>query len=69
MLNTFMAKSTDIVKRKSGRPVVIGKGAGEFVALRLPPEMIEAVDSWAARNKKASRSAAMRALIERGLKR
>jgi metal-responsive CopG/Arc/MetJ family transcriptional regulator len=31
--------------------------------------MIEAVDNWAARNKTASRSEALRALIERGLKR
>jgi Arc/MetJ-type ribon-helix-helix transcriptional regulator len=43
-------------------------GKNPLVGFRLPPEMMEAVDNWAARNKTASRSEALRALIEHGLK-
>jgi metal-responsive CopG/Arc/MetJ family transcriptional regulator len=36
--------------------------------VRLPSEVIKAVDGWAARNGQASRSHAIRAMIERTLK-
>jgi Arc/MetJ-type ribon-helix-helix transcriptional regulator len=39
-----------------------------LVNLRIPLEMTKAIDAWAARNDKASRSEAIRALIERGLR-
>ncbi len=48
-----------------GRPM-LGAEAAEFVALRLPPELVKEVDAWMARTK-VSRSAAVRDLIERGL--
>jgi len=58
-------KSIRVIPKKRGRPAT---GKDPLVALRLPPEMIEAVDDWAARNETPSRSAAIRALIERSLK-
>jgi Ribbon-helix-helix protein, copG family len=63
-----MAESTNIVKRKAGRPVEIGAGATAFVGLRLPSELLERVEKWAVKKKKAGRSEAIRALIEQGLK-
>jgi predicted DNA-binding protein len=60
-----MAKSIKVIPKKRGRPAT---GKDPLVAFRLPPEMIEAIDSWAAGNGK-SRSEAMRQLIELGLKR
>jgi metal-responsive CopG/Arc/MetJ family transcriptional regulator len=36
--------------------------------VRLPAELIKAVDAWAARNKAATRSAAIRTMIETALK-
>jgi len=61
-----MSKSANIVKRKArGRPTEID--ADKFVGLRLPGELLERIDRWA-RAKSASRSEAVRALIERGLK-
>jgi hypothetical protein len=68
MLNTIrMAKSTNIVKRKRGRPADVGAGA--FVGLRLPPALLKQVDDWAKREAVDGRSQAIRDLIERGLKR
>ena len=58
------AKSGKIVKRKPGRPVEIS--ATEFVALRLPKELLRRVDAWAASNG-VQRSEAIRRLIEGGL--
>jgi len=62
-----MAKSTTIVKQKKpmGRPVEVG--ADQFVGLRLPGTLLTQVDEWAEREGIA-RSAAIRRLIERGLK-
>jgi Ribbon-helix-helix protein, copG family len=50
--------------RKAGRPVTIG--AEKFVGLRLPTDLLEAVDNWSKANR-ASRSEAFRRLAERGL--
>jgi hypothetical protein len=47
-----------------GRPVTIG--AERFVGMRLPTELLEAVDKWGAANE-ASRSEAFRRLVELGL--
>jgi hypothetical protein len=58
-----MRKSTNIVKQKAGRPVQIG--ATEFVGLRLPFALLKRIDEWAGKKK---RSAAIRELIDRGLK-
>jgi hypothetical protein len=62
-----MAKSTNIVKRKAGRPVEIPGGATEFVGLRLASDLLKRIDSWAKQGKIEKRSEAVRALIERGL--
>jgi hypothetical protein len=69
MLNRTMAKkSTNIVKQKVGRPVAIGAGATAFVGLRLPSALLERVKAWGGQKKIAGRSEAIRALIERGLR-
>lgn len=65
MLNTNMGKSTNIVKRKPGRPVKIG--ARDFVGLRLPASLLKRIDEWAKRKAISQRSEAIRALLERGL--
>jgi len=60
-------QSKKIVKpnpRKVGRPITIG--AERFVGMRLPSALLDAVDKWGAAND-ASRSEAIRRLIERGL--
>jgi hypothetical protein len=67
MLNAIMAKSTNIVKRKAGRPVEIGAGADKFMGVRLPADLMKRVDAWAARNER-TRSVAVRDLLEKGLK-
>jgi hypothetical protein len=67
MLNRTMAKSTNIVKRKAGRPIEIGAGATEFVGLRLPTDLCEAIDAWSKANAVRGRSAAIRRLVEVGL--
>jgi hypothetical protein len=67
MLNTTMKKSTNIVKRKAGRPVEIPGGATEFVGLRLPSDLLRRIDGWAKQEKIDKRSEAVRELIERGL--
>jgi predicted DNA-binding protein len=54
------------VKRKQrGRPAT---GKDPFTGVRFPPEMITRIDSWSKRHKAATRSAAIRALIELGFK-
>jgi hypothetical protein len=63
--NPSMGKSMRAIPKKRGRPAT---GKDPLVALRLPPEMTKAIDAWAARNDKASRSEAIRRLVERGLK-
>jgi hypothetical protein len=58
-------KSIKVIPKKRGRPAT---GKDPLVALRLPPETIETIDAWSDRNGIPSRSEAIRALIERGLK-
>ena len=50
-------------KPRRGRPA-----AGDpLIGVRLPPELIKAIDAWAAREGAASRSEAIRRLIGRSL--
>jgi hypothetical protein len=65
MLNTIMGKSTNIVKRKPGRPSTLA--ASEYVGVRLPRGIVEALDGWAEKNE-TTRSEAIRRLVELGLK-
>jgi hypothetical protein len=60
-----MAKVNKRIRKKRGRPAT---GQDPVVPVRLPTEVIAAVDGWAERNEAGSRSEAIRALIERGLK-
>jgi hypothetical protein len=60
-----MAKSTTIVKQKTGRPVEIG--ARKSIGLRLPEALLKRIDAWAKREKIGERSEAVRTLLERGL--
>jgi hypothetical protein len=52
-------------KKSRGRPP--GRAYGENIPVRMAPGMVAAVDRWAT-GKEMSRSEAIRALIERGLK-
>lgn len=60
-----MAKSIKEIPKKRGRPAT---GKDPLVTLRLPEEMIAALDGRAS-DAGVSRSEAMRQLIEAGLKR
>jgi hypothetical protein len=60
-----MKKSIPVKRKKRGRPAT---GTDPFVGIRLPPEVIKAVEAWAVRNGQPSRSHAIRAMIERVLK-
>jgi hypothetical protein len=66
MLNIIMPKSSNIVKRKPGRPPELGAGAA-FIGMRLPIDLLKSVDEWARRQRIAGRSEAIRRLVERGL--
>lgn len=57
-------KTTPAAKR--GRPTTVGATA--TVIMKVPPQLVEAIDAWAAAAK-VTRSEAMRQLIEHGLKR
>ena len=60
-----MAKSIKVhPKKRRGRPAT---GKDPLVSARLPQELIEQVEAWAAANS-ASRSEAIRRLVELGLK-
>jgi hypothetical protein len=59
-----MAKSISVKRKKRGRPAT---GTDPFVGVRLPPALINTIDAWGKRQGTASRSEAIRALIERGL--
>ncbi len=52
-------------KRGRGRPVTIA--AERSVTIRLPTRLLDEVDAWASANE-ASKSEAIRELLERGLK-
>jgi len=64
-----MARSISVhqKKRGRGRPAT---GRDPAVTVRLPPEVIGAVDAWAERQKVSidTRSEAIRQLVEMGLK-
>jgi hypothetical protein len=60
----MVSKPTKVLPETRGTGSV---GEDPLVGFRLPPEMMDAVDNWAARNKTASRSEALRALIKLGL--
>jgi len=59
-----MPEVKKIAKRKPGRPATIE--ATEFVGMRLPKALLDQIDKWAKQHK-LDRSAAARALLERGL--
>ncbi len=59
-------KRKPLRKKKRGRPV--GRSYGETLPVRLTPEMAKSVDRWAAKQG-LSRSQAVRALIDKALKR
>ncbi|MGD9882952.1 MAG: ribbon-helix-helix domain-containing protein [Reyranella sp.] len=58
-----MASSNTVIRKKRGRPAT---GTDPLVAVRLPPEMIAALDGRAAADK-VSRSELIRRLVELGL--
>jgi Arc/MetJ-type ribon-helix-helix transcriptional regulator len=60
-----MAKSI-VVKPKRGRPSTGGRDP--FVGIRLPAPLLEDIHAWSAKNDAASRSEAIRRLVELGLK-
>lgn len=58
--------SISVIRKKRGRPAT---GQDPVTAIRLSPEMREAVDAWAAKQKdEPSRSESIRRLVELGLK-
>jgi hypothetical protein len=61
----FMAKSIE-VKPKRGRPSTGGRDP--FVGIRLPATLIEEIQAWSDKHDAASRSEAIRRLVEIGLK-
>src|ERR1700704_819588 len=58
-----MAKSI-AVKPKRGRPAT---GRDPFIGIRLPATLIESIQAWSEKNDAASRSEAIRRLVELGL--
>ena len=58
-----MRKAKVIPKRGPGRPAT---GKNPLVAVRLPPMLIKALDTWSTQNR-MTRSAAIRHLIELGV--
>jgi hypothetical protein len=59
-----MMSADALKKQKGGRPAT---GRDLVSAIRLSAELTLAIDSWAARNNAASRSEAIRQLVEMGL--
>lgn len=53
------------VKPKRGRPAT---GRDPFVGVRLPPSLIDEIENWSAKYDAATRSEAIRRLVELGLK-
>jgi hypothetical protein len=62
-----MGKSNSVIpKKKRGRPAT---GRDPLTALRLPPPLLKAVETWATKQTdEPNRSEAIRRLVERGLK-
>jgi hypothetical protein len=62
-----MAKAISVNKKSRGRPKKVG-GVYPVTAVRLPPNLSEAVDIWAGKqDDKPGRSEAIRRLVEMGL--
>ena len=59
-----MVKSIAVKPKKRGRPAT---GRDPFVGIRLPAALIEDVAKWSAQHNAASRSEAIRRLLELGL--
>jgi hypothetical protein len=59
-----MAKSISVKRKKRGRPAT---GTDPLVGIRLSPALISTIDAWAKRQGAASRSDAIRRLIEQSL--
>jgi Arc/MetJ-type ribon-helix-helix transcriptional regulator len=59
-----MVESVTVLRKKRGRPAT---GQDPVSAIRLPVELTAAIDKWAAGNEVASRSEAIRRLVELGL--
>jgi Arc/MetJ-type ribon-helix-helix transcriptional regulator len=59
-----MAKTRSVKRKKQGRPAT---GTDPLVGVRLPQELIDAIDRWADREGAASRSGAIRRLLEQAL--
>jgi len=61
-----MKKAIAVIPKKRGRPAT---GKDPLFAFRMPEDMAERVDDWGERQSPPlSRSEAIRALIEKGLK-
>jgi len=59
-----MAKSIAVKQKKRGRPAT---GRDPFIGIRLPASLLEQVETWAKNNETASRSDAIRRLLETAL--
>lgn len=59
-----MVRSIQVQPKKRGRPAT---GKDPLVGARFPQELIDAIDAWASQND-ASRSEAIRRLVELGLR-
>jgi hypothetical protein len=62
-----MAKSIP-VKHKPKRPGRPATGHDPFVGIRLPKSLLVEIQQWSVRNEAASRTQAIRRLVELGLK-
>jgi hypothetical protein len=62
---TQIMKKSIAVKPKRGRPAT---GKDPFVGVRLPPQLLEEIKEWSDQYDAASRSEAIRRLVELGLK-
>jgi hypothetical protein len=56
------------VKQKSKKPGRPATGHDPFVGIRLPQELIDQIETWSKTNDAGSRSAAIRRLVQLGLK-
>jgi hypothetical protein len=59
-----MKSLKSVIRKKRGRPAT---GQDPVSAIRLPPKLTTSIDRWAAHNGAASRSQAIRRLVELGL--
>jgi Arc/MetJ-type ribon-helix-helix transcriptional regulator len=60
-----MPKSIPVNTKRRGRPAT---GQDPVSAVRLPANLTKEVDSWASKNDAATRSEAIRRLVELGLR-